>query len=70
MTGDKDRRKNIRTRDDFPEFGADLVAALTGLQMNNFSHFFFISCRATKLKFISFFKKSLLQHRTVAKVTS
>ena len=58
MTGVKNRRKTIRTRDDFPKFGADLVAALTGLQMNNFSHFFFLSCRATKLKFISFLRRA------------
>jgi len=24
--------------DDFPEFGTDLVTALTGLDMNDFSH--------------------------------
>jgi hypothetical protein len=25
--------------DDFPEFGTDLVTALTGLDVNDFSHF-------------------------------
>jgi len=28
--------------DDLPEFGADLVAALTGLDVNDFSHFEFL----------------------------
>ena len=52
---------SVFIRDDFPEFGTDLVTTLSSLDVNDFSHFFFAVLKFLKINLSKLLKKLVFQ---------